>query len=139
MRSSGPVAAVLLVFATLAPASAAPQATVPIAADGLVIQVSGCHREPERHFVEEFGRRAWHIHRGSRCRPVEVRLDDDEEFDEPRRRDCHRDAERHFLPEYGGSFVHRHVGPNCRVRELRRSEERRSGTCIQIGPLTYCE
>ncbi len=143
MRLSRTIAAIALSVASIVtlPASAAPLGASPTLSDGLVTQVRGCHRDVERHFVPEFGRRAWHYHRGSRCRPVEVdRPGSGPGFiPGPGPRDCHREARRHFLPEYGGSVVHRHVGGSCRVRILRRSESFRPGACISVGPVTFCD
>jgi hypothetical protein len=95
-----------------------------------------CHREVRRHYVPEFGERVWHFHRGPNCRVVEVDRPDPEPV-----RDCHREVQRHYLPEYGGSVVHRHVGPNCRPDILRRYDPNlpRPGSCIQLGPIRYCD
>ena len=103
----------------------------PVATDGLTIQVRGCHERVERHYVPEFGYRAWHFHRGRRCRPIEV--------DRPEPvRDCHRDVRRHFVPGIG-SVVHRHRGPDCRVQVLRRYERPRSpGACVTFEGFSFC-
>lgn len=124
------LAAALLGAATCIPvASSAAPAAPQVQVDGLVVQVRGCHSEREYHYVPELGRSAWHYHRRSSCRPVEV----------PRaERDCHRHAERHYLRGYG-HVVHRHVGSDCRVRILRQSDYYRPGTCIRIGPITFCD
>lgn len=127
--------ALALAAALPLPASAA-VTSPPTQTDGLVTHVSGCHRDVQRHYVPEFGRRAWHYHRGRNCRPVRV---DAPDLEPVRPRDCHRDARRHYLPEYGGSVWHRHVGPDCRVRILRRSDSFRPGACVRIGPVTVCE
>lgn len=115
------LAAVSLAAATLtmAPVSAAPIGPGPLASDGLVVQVRGCHRDVERHYVPEIGRRAWHMHRGPNCRPVVVHRPG--VGPGPAMRDCHRDVRRHFLPEAGRRVLHRHVGPNCAVRVIRRA------------------
>ncbi|MDP3896199.1 MAG: hypothetical protein Q8Q62_05950 [Mesorhizobium sp.] len=138
MRQIRVIAAALFAAATFVTGPAAAQPTAPVSADGLVLKVSGCHRDVQRHYVPEFDRRAWHYHAGSRCRPIEV---DRPGFvpEEPVYRDCHRDVQRHFLREYGRSVVHRHVGPDCRVRELRQSTSPRPGFCVQVGPLTFCD
>jgi hypothetical protein len=140
MRLSRTIAAIALsVASTLTlPAGAAPLGASPALSDGLVTQVRGCHRDVQRHYVPEFDRRAWHYHRGSRCRPV--RADGPGSVGPgPDFRDCHREARRHYLPEYGGSVVHRHVGGSCRVRVLRRSDSFRPGACLTIGPVTFCD
>ena len=99
------------------PASAGQLSQSPALSDGLIVNVGGCHRDVERHYVPEWGRRAWHYHRRSSCRP---RRADAPGFipGPPRPVDCHRDARRHYLPEYGGSVVHRHVGDSRPVRDL---------------------
>jgi hypothetical protein len=144
MRLSRTIAAIALSVATIftLPASATSLGASPTLSEGLVTQVRGCHRDVERHYVPEFGRRAWHYHRGSRCRPV--RVDGPGSVigpgPGPGPRDCHRDARRHFLPEYGRSVVHRHVGGSCRVRVLRRSQSfQGGGACVTIGPVTFCD
>ena len=113
-----------LAAATLAtgPAYAAPVQS-PVAADGSIVQVRGCHRDVQRHRVPEFGnRRAWHYHRGRRCRPVEV----------------NRPGRRHYVPGLG-SVVHRHRGPSCRVQVLRRYERPRAdGFCVRIEGFSFC-
>jgi hypothetical protein len=92
------------------PASALPLGSQP-ANDGVpLVQVSGCHRDVEFHWVPELGRSAWHYHRGSSCRPIEV-----DPPAPPVSVDCHRDVQRHYLPEFDRRVTHRHVGPNCRV------------------------
>jgi hypothetical protein len=144
MRLSSTIAAIALSVASVftSPASAAPLGVSPSLSDGLITQVRGCHRDVERHYVPEFGRRAWHYHRGRNCRPVRVDAPGGGPGvipGGPGRRDCHRDARRHYLPEYGGSVVHRHVGGSCRVRVLRRSGTFRPGACISIGPVTFCD
>ncbi|GLS32154.1 hypothetical protein SAMN04488498_10698 [Mesorhizobium albiziae] len=122
-------------LATTAPAIAAPLNPSPAYDANLVVQVRGCHRDVERHYVPEFGRPAWHYHRPN-CRPVQV--------PPPGAgvgvRDCHRDVRRHFVPGYG-RVTHRHVGPNCRVRVYSQFNpgRPRPANCIQIGPVRYCE
>jgi hypothetical protein len=120
---------------TTAPALAAPVGAVPAYDGGLVLQVGGCHPDVRRHFVPEFGRNAWHLHRRN-CRPVRA----DPGGGGSGGRDCHRDVRRHFVPGYG-RLTHRHVGPNCRIRVYRQFDPGRSrpGSCIQIGPVRYCE
>lgn len=114
------------------PASAMP-AGEPQSDSGLVVQVRGCHPEVVRHYVPEIGRTAWHRHRRPDCRPIIVR--------QPVVRDCHRGVERHYLPQYGARVTHRHVGSSCRIRVYDRYDpyRPRPGTCIQIGPIRYCE
>lgn len=134
--SIGPVAtaiAAALVLAMPGASSAAPRPAEPGVAGLPVVQARGCHRDPQRHFVPEWGIRAWHYHRGPNCRPVEV------EIEPPR--DCHRDVQSHYLPEYGAKVPHRHVGPGCDVRILKPGEPGGpgSGFCVQIGPIRYCE
>ncbi len=128
--------ALTLATALTAPAQAAPSSRAPALSEGLVVKVSGCHRDVERHFVPEFDRRAWHVHRGSNCRPVRV---DQPDPDPVVPRDCHRDARRHYLPEYGDSVWHRHVGDSCRIRIIRRSDSAGPGACIRVGPVTVCD
>jgi len=116
--------AAALVFSALSavalPAAAQPLSPSPALSDSLVEAVSGCHRGVQRHYVPEFGRRAWHYHRGSNCRPM--RVDGPQSGQRPDRPvDCHRDARRHFLRDYGRPVLHRHVGEDCRARIIRRS------------------
>lgn len=122
------------------PAAAAP-ATFPVgpaAGDGIVIQVTGCHRDVQRHFVPEFGRRAWHYHRGSSCRPIEV--DAPPPPPPPPPADCHRDVRRHYVPEYGRRITHRHVGASCRIQIFEEVRPGRppSGVCVSIGGVQFC-
>lgn len=122
-----------LAAATLAavPVYAASPVQAPVATDGLITQVRGCHERVERHYVPEFGYRAWHYHQGRRCRPVEV------DRREPIR-DCHRDVRRHRIPGIG-TVVHRHRGPDCRVQVLRRYERPRSpGACVTFEGFSFC-
>jgi len=115
------------------PVEAMPANNAPQSDGGLVIQVRGCHGDPQRHFVPQFGRTEWHVHRRPDCRPIRVRPP-------IQVRDCHREVRRHFLPRYG-NVPHRHVGPNCRVRVYSRFDplRPRPPSCIQIGPIRYCE
>ena len=128
-----------LAAATLAtgPSYAAPVQS-PVAADGSIVQVRGCHRDVERHRVPEFGnRRAWHYHRGRHCRPVEVNRPGPVPLPQPVR-DCHREPRRHYVPGLG-SVVHRHRGPSCRVQVLRRYERPRAdGFCVRIEGFSFC-
>ena len=128
-----------LAAATLStgPAYAAPVQS-PVAADGSIVQVRGCHRDVQRHRVPEFGnRRAWHYHRGRRCRPVEVNRPGPVPLPQPVR-DCHREPRRHYVPGLG-SVVHRHRGPSCRVQVLRRYERPRAdGFCVRIEGFSFC-
>lgn len=137
MRVRSVLSTLLLVAGFLpGPASAVPLAAAPEAGDGIVIQVGGCHRDVERHFVPEFGRRAWHYHRGSSCRPIEV-----DPPAPPSPADCHRDVQRHFVPEYGRRITHRHVGPSCRIQvfeEVPPGGRPPSGICVSIGGVTFC-
>ncbi|MFH1795110.1 MAG: hypothetical protein ABIK36_16125 [Pseudomonadota bacterium] len=130
--------ALLAASALSLPASAGQLSQSPALSDGLIVNVGGCHRDVERHYVPEYGRRAWHYHRGSSCRPRRV---EGPGFipGPPRPVDCHRDARRHYLPEYGERVVHRHVGDSCRVRILRRAETFRPGACVTVGPITFCD
>lgn len=124
---------VMLAAGGMPPARALP-ADLPRTGTGLpVLQVRGCHRDAERHFVPEFGERLWHFHRGPDCRPRRV--------DAPGREDCHREVRRHYLPRYGRAMAHRHVGPECRVRVYRPYEGRpqRPDSCIRIGAVQFCE
>lgn len=116
---------------------AMPSGPQPAPSSDLVIKVQeDCHADVRRHFLPEYGQRLWHRHR-SNCRVVLTDPEDDED-DEPR--DCHRDVRRHYLPQYDSRVTHRHVGNNCRVRVYRPSDDRDpDGTCIRIGPITYCE
>ena len=145
MRFVKIAAALALSIASAAPltASAAQPGQSPALSEGLLVNVSGCHRDVERHYVPEFGRRARHYHRGRNCRPVRVDGPGGGPgfIPGPPRPpvDCHRDARRHYLPEYGRSVVHRHVGDSCRPRILRRSESFRPGACVSIGPVTFCD
>lgn len=132
--------------ATLAAASAITMpafgspAGAPVTDGNLVEQVRGCHRDVERHFVPEFGRSAWHYHRGSRCRPVLVDRPGPgpDPFPGPRPgRDCHSDARRHFVPGYG-NVLHRHRR-DCSVRILRRGDHYNPDFCVRIGPIIYCD
>lgn len=118
-----------------APAIAAPALDAPSHDSGLVINVRGCHGDAQRHFVPEFGRTVLHRHRRPDCRPVQAAGPG------VGPRDCHRDVRRHFLPEFRGSVPHRHVGNSCRVRVYQRFNPNRPrpGSCIQIGPVRYCE
>jgi hypothetical protein len=144
MRIFKIVAAIALsaAFVSPLPASAGQFSPSSPLVESPVIQVSGCHRDIQRHFVPEFGRRAWHFHRRPSCRPVRVDGPDGDIEDMPRPRppmDCHRDARRHFLPEFGRAMMHRHVGPDCRVRILRQSDVFRPGACVTVGPITFCD
>lgn len=132
-------AAMVAAGLTGGPASALPLAGAPAAGDGLLVQVRGCHRDVERHFVPEFGRRAWHYHRGSSCRPIEV--DAPRPPAPPPPEDCHRDVRRHFVPEFGRRVTHRHVGPRCRIQvfeEVGPGARPPSGVCVSIGGVQFC-
>lgn len=113
------------------PAEAMPATGLPQIDGGLVVQVRGCHADIQRHFVPEFGRTMYHRHRRPDCRPIPV---------QQQIRDCHRDVRRHVLPRYG-NVPHRHIGPDCRARIYSRynPQRPRPGSCIQIGPIRYCE
>ena len=132
MRTLRLIAAATLSIASsfTIPSFAAPVIT-PDSGQGLVTQVSGCHRNVRRHYVPEFGRTVPHVHQGPRCRPERAYAV------EPPRRDCHRDARRHFVPGYG-RVLHRHRR-DCSVRILRRSSEYRGDNCVRMGPVVYCE
>lgn len=137
MRLLRTIAAVTLAAASAItmPAFGSPSGA-PVVDGSLVEQVRGCHRDVERHFVPEFGRRALHRHQGPRCRPVLV--DGPGPLPGPRPgRDCHNDARRHFVPGYG-NVLHRHRR-DCSVRVLRRGSSFRPDACIRIGPVIYCE
>jgi hypothetical protein len=120
------------------PASALPLSNAPEAGAGLVHRVSGCHRDTEYHWVSEFGRSAWHYHRGASCRPIEV----DAPPPPPQQpADCHRDVRRHFVPEYGRRITHRHVGPNCRIQEYEQvgpGDRPPSEFCVSLDGVTFC-
>lgn len=134
MHSNRPIAlAAATLFAITLSAHSMPALDRPEEVGLPVVQVGGCHREPQRHFVPEWDFRAWHRHRGPNCRPVEV------EVEQPR--DCHRDVQTHYLPEYQARIPHRHAGPDCRVRVLTPGQPGGpgSGFCVQIGPIRYCE
>lgn len=133
MNFSGFLGAALLLGSLYAnPASALPVGDRAAAENGLVVQVRGCHADVQRHFVPEYGRTMYHRHRRPDCRPIPVQP--------PQARDCHREVRRHFLPRYG-NVPHRHIGPNCRVKIFSRYDpyRPRPGSCIQIGPIRYCE
>lgn len=117
-------------------AGATPAIDAPSVSKLPVVNVGGCHADVRRHYVPEFGRTTWHRHRQPSCRPVRV-----DQPNEPGPRDCHRDVRRHYLPQYGGSIAHRHVGENCRVRVYREysGRPRPDRTCVQIGPIYFCE
>ncbi len=123
-----------LASAITLPSFAAPMSS-PNGGETLVIQVQGCHRDVERHYVPEFGRRAWHYHRGRSCRPVHVASPTPGPGPGPR--DCHRNAERHYVPGYG-RILHRHRR-DCSIRILRPHDRFRDDYCVRIGPLIYCE
>ena len=136
--------AALLALSTLAsaPAFAGPPAPSVSSDDGLVIQVRGCHRDPQRHYVPEFDDSVWHVHRGGRCRPVEVdrpRRDDDDYGPGGRRDDCHRDVRRHPIRGVGNVY-HRHRGPSCRIEifEDRGRARPGAGACENVGGATLC-
>lgn len=105
--------------------------------DVIQVQRDDCHESVRRHYLEEYGRRVAHYHRGRSCRAVIV--DGDGGGGGGRDRDCHRDPQRHYLDEYGRRVWHRHVGPRCRVDTLREyREERRDEGCFRAGPVTVC-
>lgn len=144
MRIPNMMTAMALAAAVMisSPAGAGQLSPSPALSDPLVVPVAGCHRDVDRHYVPEFGRRAWHFHRGRNCRPV--RTDGPGGgpgfLPDPRPPvDCHRNVRSHYLPEYGDVVVHRHVGGSCRVRVLRRAETFRPGACVSIGPVTFCD
>jgi hypothetical protein len=116
------------------PSFAAPM-SAPDGGETLITQVRGCHRDVERHYVPEIGRSAWHYHRGRSCRPEIVSRP--RPGPGPGPRDCHRNAERHFVPGYG-RVLHRHRR-DCSIRILRQRDRYREGSCVQIGPVIYCE
>ncbi len=136
----GSILGTVLVAANLTagPAGALPMAAQPEAGDGIVIQVRGCHRDVQRHYVPELGRTAWHYHRGSSCRPIEAAPPPPPPPPPPA--DCHRDVRRHYVPEYGRRVTHRHVGPSCRVQvyEEYRPGRPPSGACVGIGGVQFC-
>jgi hypothetical protein len=90
-----------------------------------------CHRDVERHYVPEVGRRVWHYHKGKNCRPIAADRDD------RRDRHCHRDGQRHYHDRWG-RVVHRHVGPNCRVDLFRMHRGPWSDDCVMFGPIRFC-
>ena len=138
MKSFKAAGAAVIAFGMIGPATAMPQIWSPAQSGDLVVKVAiDCHADIRRHYVPEYGGRIWHRHRQSNCRVIVVDPPD-EEYDRPR--DCHRDVVRHYLPEYGGSVAHRHLGESCRVKIYRPYEGGGSGgSCIRIGPITYCE
>ena len=134
MRLLNTIAAATLSIASAItlPSLAAPM-TAPNSGETLVTQVRGCHSDVQRHYVPEYGRSAWHFHRGRSCRPEIVRGP----RPDPRPRDCHRNAERHFVPGYG-NVLHRHRR-DCSIRILRPRDHYRDDVCVRIGPVIYCE
>lgn len=117
-------------------AGAAPVVDAPPTSKLPIVEAGGCHADVRRHYVPEFRQDTWHRHRQPSCRPVRA--------DPPRPvapRDCHRDVRRHYLPEYGRSVAHRHVGDSCRVRVYNEysGRPRPDRTCVQIGPIYFCE
>ena len=114
-------------------AAAMPASELPQTEGGLVIQIRRCHRDLQHHFVPQFGRTEWHVHRRTDCRPVRV-------LPPIQVRDCHNEVRCHFLFRYG-NVPHRHIGPNCRVRVYSMFDQHRPRprSCIQIGQIRYCE
>jgi hypothetical protein len=132
-------AAALLSLSFIAGTAEAMPRTPAVQGDGLVTRVQvDCHADVRRHYLPEYGRRVWHRHRQSSCRPVIVDREDDYG---DRRRDCHRDVRRHYLPEYGRSVYHKHVGERCRIRVYNpyRDDGPRRPDCVKLGPLLLCE
>ncbi len=139
MRFGAVIGSILLVANMMTGSASAMQLpAAPSAGKDMLVQVGGCHREPERHYVPEFGRRAWHYHRGNNCRPIEV--PPPAPPPPPQYEDCHRDVQRHFVPEYGRRLTHRHVGPSCRIQVFEEVAPGRppSGFCVTIGGASFC-
>jgi hypothetical protein len=132
-------AAVVALGVGMGQAGAMPQTSAPADAGDLVIKVQeDCHETVRRHYLPRYDARVWHYHRQSNCRAVVTDPAEEDDYDMPR--DCHREVRRHYVPEYGSQVTHRHVGANCRIREYQRSsEEYEGGSCVQIGPIQYCE
>lgn len=61
--------------------------------DNAPITVHGCHRRARLGWVRRWGDRAWHRHRGSRCRPRQARPRYSDDYYAPRRR---YQAPRHY-------------------------------------------
>jgi hypothetical protein len=129
-------AAMVAGSATISTAAPNRPVAAPEAGEGILHKVSGCHRGVEYHFVPEFGRSAWHYHRGGLCRPIEAPPPPPP----PPPQDCHRDVRRHYLEEYGRRVTHRHVGPSCRVQVFEEVGPGGppSGVCVTIAGVQFC-
>lgn len=122
--------------AVLSPAMSIDRALPEELSDGLVTKVRGCHRRVRRHWVNRWGERRRHFHRGRRCRPVRAGG-----RPPPPPRHCHRGAARHYHDIFGRRRHHVHRGRNCRPLRLRRHRNEGFGRppgCFRVGPVWYC-
>lgn len=139
MKSLRLLSAALLAFSLAATGQlwSMPQSSGPTDNSVINVAVQDCHSDVRRHYLSDYGRKVWHRHRQSNCRVV---LSDPNEDDDVR--DCHRDVKLHYLRDYGRKVWHKHVGNRCRVKTYEYYDgggSRPGGTCIQLGPLVYCE
>lgn len=93
------------------------------AAPSRLIQVAGCHANPQYHMVYAWGHKALHRH-GPACKPIAVLAH------------CHKAFQKHHHPGKGSKW-HHHVGPGCHWSKGQIGGGPGVG-CIKIGAVWIC-